>query len=36
MNRYQLSQSLNHLPDDLLEETQAARRNPPRTRTCRC
>lgn len=25
MNRYQLSQSLNHLPDDLLEETQAAR-----------
>ena len=39
MNRYQLSQSLNHLPDDLLEEAQAARRNPPRTRspgTCRC
>ena len=25
MNRYQLSQSLNHLPDDLLEEAQAAR-----------
>ena len=25
MNRYQLSQSLNHLPDDLLEQTQPAR-----------
>ena len=51
MNPEQLSDAMNELPQELLEETQAtrsrrepgrwqaARRNPPRTRspgTCRC